>query len=360
MRFSSLKFYLINMNNNNKNNQKIQEEIIKKCTNKRLKNLKFSNYIESSVSEKMIERIKDCGTFLMLLGDLNLENKKLHSGNFCKNRFCPMCGWRVSCKDSLKITVLMDYLRKEEHKEFIFLTLTTPNVKGDELEESIKDYNKSFKRLMELKEVKSVVKGYIRKLEVTYQKEKYITKGLWKKKKKYYQNKGLEIGNLEPNFDTYSPHFHVVLAVDKSYFTSRYYIKQERWLELWRKATRNYSITQVDVRKAKINDYKEVYELAKYSAKDTDYLVSKPVFKVFYSSLKGKQTMVYSGLFKDANKLFKDKKLEDYKEKDNIQYVYALYYDWHKKNYEKQKLRELTEEEKVKLNGNLIDEMEID
>ena len=360
MRFSSLKFYLINMNNNNKNNQKTQEEIIEKCTDKRLKNPKFSNYIESSVSEKMIERIKDCGTFLMLLGDLNLENKKLHSGNFCKNRFCPMCGWRVSCKDSLKISILMDYLRKEEHKEFIFLTLTTPNVKGDKLEESIKDYNKSFERLMKLKEVKSVVKGYIRKLEVTYQKEKYITKELWKKKKKYYQNKDLEIGDLEPNFDTYNPHFHVVLAVDKSYFTSRYYIKQERWLELWRKATRNDLITQVDVRKAKINDYKEVYELAKYSAKDTDYLISKPVFKVFYKALKGKQTMVYSGLFKDANKLFKDKKLEDYKEKDNIKYVYALYYDWHKKNYERQQLKELSEEEKQKLNSNLIDEIELD
>ena len=361
MRFSSLNFYLINMINNNKNNQKIQEEIIEKCTSKRLKNPKFSNYIESSVSKKMIERIKDCGTFLMLLGDLNLENKKLHSGNFCGNRFCPMCGWRVSCKDSLKISILMDYLRKEEHKEFIFLTLTTPNVKGDELEESIKDYNKSFQRLMQIKEVKSVVKGYIRKLEVTYQKEKYITKELWKKKKKYYQNKGLEIGDLEPNFDTYNPHFHVVIAVNKSYFTDKdYYIKQERWLELWRKATRNDLITQVDVRKAKINDYKEVYELAKYSAKDTDYLVSKPVFKVFYKALKGKQAMVYGGLFKDAHKLFKDKKLEDYKEKDNIQYVYALYYDWHKKNYEERKLRELSEEEKIKVNGNLIDEMEID
>ena len=360
MGLTPLNFYLINMNNNSKNHEKIQEEIIEKCTSKRLKNPKFSNYIESSISKKMIERIKDCGTFLMLLGDLNLENRKLHSGNFCKNRFCPMCSWRMACKDSLEISVLMEHLRKTESKEFIFLTLTTPNVKGDKLEESIKDYNKSFKRLMELKEVKSIVKGYIRKLEVTYQKEKYITKELWQKKKKYYQNKCLEIGDLEPNFDTYNPHFHVVLAVDKSYFNSRYYIKQERWLGLWRKATRNDSITQVDVRKAKINDYKEVYELAKYSAKDTDYLVSKPVFKVFYKALKGKQTMVYGGLFKDAHKLFKEKKLDNYKEKDNIKYVYALYYDWHKKNYENSKVRKLTEEEKVKVNGNLIDEIEID
>ncbi|MBI6089122.1 protein rep, partial [Clostridium perfringens] len=81
------------------------------------------------------------------------------------------------------------------------------------------NYNKSFKKLMERKEVKAIAKGYIRKLEVTYQKDKFITKELWKRKKDYYINKGLSIGDEEPNYDTYNPHFHVVIAVSKSYFT---------------------------------------------------------------------------------------------------------------------------------------------
>ena len=34
----------------------------------------------------------------------------------------------------------MEHLRCEESKEFIFLTLTTPNVKGDSLEEEIRKY----------------------------------------------------------------------------------------------------------------------------------------------------------------------------------------------------------------------------
>jgi len=62
----------------------------------------------------------------------------------------------------------MEHLRKEENKEFIFLTLTTSNVKGVDLDSSIRGYNKAFERLMKRKEVKSIVKGYIRKLEVTY------------------------------------------------------------------------------------------------------------------------------------------------------------------------------------------------
>lgn len=46
---------------------------------------------------------------------------------------------------------MMAYLKQEENKEFIFVTLTAPNVLADELEDEIKDYNHSFKKLMEQK-----------------------------------------------------------------------------------------------------------------------------------------------------------------------------------------------------------------
>lgn len=347
------------MDNDIKKEEKKQDEIIVKCTEKKKKNPKFSNYISEFLSKSGQERVSTCGDFIMLLSDLKLENKKLHKANFCENRFCPMCSWRLALKDSLEISILMEHLRKEENKEFIFLTLTTPNVKGEELEQAIKEYNKAFERLMKLKEVKSIVKGYIRKLEVTYQGEKYITKKLWRRKKDYYENKGLKVGDLEPNYDTYNPHFHVVLVVNKSYFKdTKKYISQERWLELWKKSMRDERITQVDIRKAKLNNYKEVYELSKYSAKDADYLINKPVFKVFYKALKGKQVLVFSGLFKDAHKMYLNGELDVYKKKDEIEYVYMVYYDWHKKQYEERKLRELTEEEKEKINYKLKNEIE--
>lgn len=352
------------MNYDNKNNIKNQEtkiDILEKCTDKRLKNPKFSDYIKSFVSQKMNLRIIDCGTFLELLGDFEMENRKINKANFCKNRFCPMCSWRLACKDSLEISILMEHLRCEENKEFIFLTLTTPNVKGDSLEEEIKKYNKAFKKLMERKEVKNIVKGYIRKLEVTYQKEQYITKDLWKRKKDYYEKKGLSIGDLEPNYDTYNPHFHVVIAVNKSYFTDKnYYVSRERWLELWQLSTGDKSITQVDVKKAKANNHKEVYELAKYSAKDSDYLVSRPVFETFYKALKGKQVLVFSGLFKEAHKMYKLGELDVYKKQNDIEYVYKLYYNWYKNEYENTRCIELTDEEKKKINKNLIDGIEIE
>lgn len=352
------------MNYDSKNrtkNQEIKIDILEKCTDKRLKNPKFSDYIKSFVSQKMNLRIIDCGTFLELLGDFEMENRKINKANFCKNRFCPMCSWRLACKDSLEISILMEHLRCEENKEFIFLTLTTPNVKDDSLEEEIRKYNKAFEKLMKRKEVKTIVKGYIRKLEVTYQKEQYITKDLWKRKKDYYEKGGLVIGDLEPNYDTYNPHFHVVIVVNKSYFTDKdYYISRERWLELWQLSTGDKSITQVDVRKAKSNNHKEVYELAKYSAKDSDYLVSRPVFETFYKALKGKQVLVFSGLFKDAHKMYKLGELDIYKKQSDIEYVYKLYYNWYKNEYENTNCIELTEEEKAKINKKLIEEIEIE
>uniref|UniRef100_UPI0039EAFC71 protein rep n=2 Tax=Clostridium perfringens TaxID=1502 RepID=UPI0039EAFC71 len=299
-------YNLIALNNNfqkpqertsfmNNYNEKIEKKqtILSKCTDKKLKNPKFSDYIKPFVSNTSIERINDCGSFLMFLGDMELENIKLHKSNFCGNRFCPMCSWRTALKDSLEISILMEHLRKEENKEFIFLTLTTPNVTKEELEPSIREYNRAFKKLMERKEIKTIAKGYTRKLEVTYQSQQFITKELWKRKKSYYVGKGLKIGDEEPNFNTYNPHFHVVIAVNKSYFKkSNLYITQERWLELWRSAMGDDRITQVDVRKAKANDYKEIYEIAKYSAKDADYLINRDVFKTFYTALKGKQLIV--------------------------------------------------------------------
>lgn len=329
---------MVNYTKKNNKNQETKNNTIEKCTKKKLKNPKFSSYIEPLISKKMMKLINECGDLLMFLSDFEMENKKLHKGSFCKNRFCPMCSWRMACKDSLKISILMEHLKEEGNKEFIFLTLTAPNVKGDKLEEEIRKYNKSFDKLMKRNEVKNIVKGYIRKLEVTYNSDM-----------------------SSKSYDTYHPHFHVVIAVNKTYFKkSDLYINQQRWLELWQEATGDSSITQVDVRKSRANNLKEVYELAKYSAKDSDYLISRPVFETFYKALKGKRFIVYGGLFSEANIMYENGELDCYKVRDEIEYVYMMCYQWKQREYENTKIRELTPEEKKQFNKNLVDVIEID
>ncbi len=304
---------------------------MEKYTEKKQRNQVFQKFIKRHIGENQMDLVQDCNTFLSFVADKTLEKQKLYKANSCKNRFCPVCAWRKARKDALGLSLMMQYIKQQEKKDFIFLTLTTPNVMSDELENEIKRYNNSFRKLIKRKKVGSVIKGYVRKLEITYNKKR----------------------------DDYNPHFHVLIAVNKSYFTDkRYYISQQEWLDLWRDVTGISEITQVQVQKIRQNNNKELYEMAKYSGKDSDYLINQKVFDAFYKSLKGKQVLVYSGLFKEAKKKLKNGDLDYLKEIDPTEYIYQIFYIWKQKEYLASELYDLTEQEKREINHKMIDEIE--
>lgn len=305
---------------------------MEKYITKKLKNQDLVKYIVKHVSSSSLNNISACGEFLAFIANGDLSKMKLYHSNFCKNRFCPMCSWRQTKKDALKISVLLKYLEIEHKKNFIFLSLTAPNVTGDKLTEEITRYNKAFKKMFERKNIVDINKGYIRKLEITYSRER----------------------------DDYHPHFHVIIAVNDSYY-KKGFIKQREWLSMWRDVMNAPEITQVDVRKLeKHGENKEVLEIATYTAKDNDLLLSQEVFDNFYKALKGRQILTYNGLFKDANKLYKQNKLDKYKEIDNTDYVYFLLHRWGKGEYVQEEFRELTELERNSLNKKLINEADVD
>ena len=257
----------------------------------------------------------------------DLTKKKLYRGNFCGNRFCPMCSWRKAKKDAAKIAVMMQHI-KGQGKEFLFLTLTAPNVTGDKLRDEIGKFNAAFARLMKRKDVAPIIKGYVRKLEVTYSKER----------------------------GDFHPHFHCVLAVNKSYFTDKTYIARDKWLALWREAMRDDTITQVDIRRMKENGGKELFEVATYSAKHADLEHSQEVFDVFYKALSGRQILTYNGLFKEAAKLYKGGELDHLKQIDDTPYEILLLFNWGFGEYVETERRELTPEERQRLRHELDQE----
>lgn len=303
-------------------------------TVKKKNNQELISKIKKHISESSLELIEQCGSFLEMYSNKELDKKKLKTANFCKNRFCPMCNWRKSKKDALKVSILMQYIKEELGLEFVFITLTAPNVKGEELEQEIREYTKAFSNLTKRKEFIKVNKGFVRKLEVTYNEEN----------------------------NTYHPHLHIIMAVNKSYFTDKTYISKKKLLELWKECKKDNTITQVDIKKVDTTDRKAILEIAKYSAKDSDYLKSQEVFDVFYKALKGKRLLTYTGVFKDAIDLFEEGKLDKYKEVDLTEYVYLITYNWNKENaeYIVAELKELSEEEKRLVNKKLIEELEED
>lgn len=313
------KEFIFTMNDTAKT--KKNQEHLSKPTEKKLKLPLFLELMEDK--NLKLERLKECGNFLSFISNSQKTKFRLVSGNFCKNRFCPICSWLKARKNAFEILELLKAIEVKEKLTFIFITLTVPNVPKDKLSDEITNFNKSFKRLFETKEFKAFNKGFIRKLEITYNEER----------------------------NDYHPHFHLIVAVNKSYFTSRDYMSKRRLLELWQRATRNPAITQVDIKPVKMGSIKEVMEIATYSAKQSELYSSKEVFDGFYEGLYRKKLIVYNGIFKDYRKLQETKQLElndtgleEMKEKATEQ----LSYTWQLKEYQEMFHKILTEEEQEK------------
>ena len=202
-------------------------------------------------------RCSDCANILVFRHYLKTKELKLERAYFCKLRLCPMCSFRRSLKVFGQVSKVMDYMTKNTDYEYIFLTLTAKNVYGNELESELDKYFKGFKKLFERKEFKAISKGFFRALEITR--------------------------NWEMN--EYHPHFHAIIAVDKSYFdNARLYITQKCWRELWQSCMGLNYDPYVDIRKIKpniniktdgevfINYSKAIAEVAKYTVKSSDVI----------------------------------------------------------------------------------------
>lgn len=244
-------------------------------------------------------RMRDCGTYLEFRryksGDF-----KLNTANFCKQRLCPMCSWRRSLKIFSQVSIIMEELKKTDYR-FIFLTLTQKNCEGRDLKEYIDNMYKAWKKLFSRKKFKLSFIGWFRALEVTH--------------------------NIDPDsksYNTFHPHFHVVLVVNKSYFNDkRIYISQEEMIQLWRKSLKvdydpNVDIRVFDKRK---NIKKSVAEVAKYTVKDTDIIIPDNLELTDYSvmildeALANRRLVAFGGVFKTIHKAMN---LDDYETGDLI------------------------------------------
>ncbi|WP_251850093.1 protein rep [Enterococcus hirae] len=324
------------MTNNTDKTLKSQQSDIKQIglsdyEKKKRRNYDFVKFMFGKVSDLRLNAIDECGANLLFLADEKKEKHRLKSGFFCKNRFCPYCAWRKARKDHMKLAVIMKMMSVKYKYEFLLVTLTTPNVKAENLEKEIKFFNASFMKMMKRKKFRGwgedrrgnlfsgFVKGYVKRIEVTYNKKR----------------------------DDYNPHIHAVFAVRRSYFKKNY-LKHSEWLDEWRDVTGMPEITQVDVRR--LNDdnlEKSIYEVSKYAVKDSDYLINQDVFDVFFSSLKHKRVLVYGGCMYDYARMYENGELDDWKTKDTTDYVYLLMskFNYDSMEYEN-KYRVMTEEEK--------------
>ena len=311
----------------NSRDEKLNKLTTKQELKKRLLELGIEHF-----TDKTIERVFNCANWLQVVFNYekdSIGSSKIVKSNRCMNRFCPVCQATRSRKDAYMLDIILRYLREEFGYNFLFLTLTVPNVASNELVDELNTQYESLHKLVKRKEFKRISLGYIRKTEITYNEKR----------------------------DDYHPHIHMLIAVKPSYFTSRDFVKRDTWLKIWRECTGNREITQVDIRKANEKSFRE---LAKYEAKAVDFLsYSQEVFDTFYFAMKGRKMLTWNGCFQDVKKKYKKGDLDKYKEVDENEYTHISFHSYNQTDYDLIKEREMNRKEFEKYNNMAIMEEEI-
>jgi len=248
---------------------------------KKVRNLILADSLHRLGENKKANRVWWCS---MTIGFIEKENneKRLKSAQFCRERLCPICGWRKSLKVFYQVSKVMNVIQ-EKHKDLVplFLTLTMRNCKDEDLTRVMDEIFKGWANLTEHRKTRRMLKGWFRALEVTYNGEN----------------------------GTYHPHIHSILLVEKSYFTSDDYMKTEEWVQMWRKACKFDYDPICDIRKVKNrpNKGKDVADVAKYTIKDIEYLkkdkqLTDKLVSVLGSALRGRRLYAFGGLLKKVAK----------------------------------------------------------
>ena len=274
-------------------------EIEQKFTPKHKKSLSLSDIYNRVGYDKKAVRVRECGSYLEFSHEVDLygtiEDKgKLHKAFFCRDRFCPMCSWRKSLKLFANVSKCMPFITSKY--KCLFLTLTVPNCTQEDFRNTIDRLMYAWHELSHYKKFKTVVKGFFRVLEVTRNKKN---------------------GSLHP-------HFHIILVVSKKYGKKEeLYLSHDDILSMWKKAYKDDSITQVDIRVIKPKDTKEISssseqlqvkglesaiaETCKYTYKDSDLFESglspeeqDNLLLTLANGLKHRRLAHFGGVFKEV------------------------------------------------------------
>ena len=262
------------------------------------------------------ERIEVCGSMLNFLKERNIVTdevrRRLVKANFCKYRFCPMCQWRMARKVCREVLGRLRTINEAHNGvALLFLTLTIKNEPLTELNRTVKLLSKAFYRMQQSKQYKDAVLGSIRAIE--------------------FLGDNTEAGECHP-------HFHCLLVVNKSYFTSRDYINFDEWTDLWQRSLRVDYRPIINVQRVKSKGKMSAIvaaalEVVKYSVTSSDLeKLSKDDFQELDRQTRNIRQYNYSGELKDAEPTF-----DDIEDESLWELLEEEYYQWKNGQYSKRK-----------------------
>lgn len=219
------------------------------------------------------QRIQECGIVLSYTHCPECGRYHVTRANLCRDRLCPICGWRLSVKRFGEMTEVLQQMGDLEGRTVSMLTLTVRNVKPDDLRETIRELANSWRRMTQRKVVADELYGWARSVEITYNRKT----------------------------GEFHPHLHVFMIWQDRVQVDKYLGK---FREMWRKSAKlNYSPI-IDLREAyDRQDGNEVIRAAleafKYIAKSSQLeRMSSCTLGKFAEAVKGFRFVSFGGEIK--------------------------------------------------------------
>lgn len=298
----------------------------KKLSENIAKCLLLGSGLDDFVFSDRAKKILHCGSLVTFN-----NSGTIISANFCRLRVCPMCQRRRALKVGAEMFRIIDNI----DSSWLHLVLTVPNVSFEGLSDLLDRMYVASSRLFRYGALKKAFRGIARFTEITY----------------------------NSSTDTYHPHFHCLVSVDKSYFTSRKYIKVDFMRSLWtfimksadngidiRRKSDSWIDDNIDslgddilyqIHMGRINENNKasaVSEIAKYSVKPLDIGLSgmalyEPLHNIFFA-LHGRRLVQTYGNIREVARHLKidlDSDANDETEEISLDRTNVRSYTWKRK-----------------------------
>lgn len=174
-------------------------------------------------------RVAECSSHLWF------HDNKLHRANFCRDRLCPLCAYRLARKRGAE---LVHTVKALSELRFVFITFTVPNVVGELLHDLVQTTLKATGTLFDSKFWKNFALGYIRALEVTCELD-------W----------------------TFHPHIHLLVCVSEEDYEQLTRDKTSisaQLLSEWRRAMNDDRIMDIDIHPVGLKGTDEDVDVVSY------------------------------------------------------------------------------------------------
>ena len=227
------------------------------------------------------QKIANCALTLkadVLLHEDFEPEANLKAARLCNTRLCPFCEWRRTRAWRARLFSGLEALYEEKPKlRGVFLTLTVKNCRLEDLGDQLTQMNRAWDRLV---------------------RKSFFPTEYW------FRRTEVTIGSSGLSPATFAhPHFHVLLLVTPSYFSTGY-IRQTEWRKQWMDAARLDYAPVIDVRSAKKNSVSglssaenakgAVLEAAKYAAKATELMELGPDISELHWQLRNRRLYALS------------------------------------------------------------------